>query len=521
LAPRLVVVLAIVAVGIGGTSAGASTRSARPVTGGTFTFLKGAEQNVGWDPINLLGVPFNGEVPGSFAIYDWLLYEDPVTLKLVPRLAESLTTSDGGKTWTLKLRPNVKFSDGTALDAAAVQFNWARIADPVNKASSAVVAQQIQTMDVVDPLTLRVILKAADPNFNRRVAYGLYAIASPTALKSEGADFGTHPVGAGPFILKEWIRDSQQTYVRNPNYWEKGRPYLDSVVVKIVRDDIQKWNTVQTGGANGLIVFNTPQGHEWAATPGFQHTYMSAAGGGWGLNFNNSKPPFNDVRLRQAVAMAIDRVAFNKATRDKSWLVNTLEAPGSPYYNPKLKLPAYDLAGAQKLIDQIVADQGGKPISVTMQVFDVPYILNDAQVIQASLQKLKNLEVKLEVLSTTTLTARFLSGDYQFFVSSIRWTDPTIGMVDAYQSTGSTNARFLRYKSSEADAAAGKLASATTTAEKTAAHDDLARIVLRDVPNLALTQFQSIQVYDKTVHNYNNFFDAIPLLDQVWLSKAK
>ena len=116
--------------------------------------------------------------------------------------------------WTLTLRPGVKFSDGTPYDAAAVEFNWAR--DKASTSALAGAAGLIKSMKVVSPTTLQVTLVAPDSSFNRTVAQQLLFIASPAAIKKEGASFGTHPVGAGPFILNSWVRNSQKSFARQP-----------------------------------------------------------------------------------------------------------------------------------------------------------------------------------------------------------------------------------------------------------------------------------------------------------------
>ena len=112
-------------------------------------------------------------------------------------------------------------------------------------------------------------------------------------------------MGAGPFVLKEWTKDVQQTYVRNDKYWETGHPYLDGLVVKFVLDDSQRLNTIQTGGGN-VGVFFDPAYAGTAQQAKLKTITMSMPGGGWGLIFNNAAP-FNDVRLRQAMALGIDR----------------------------------------------------------------------------------------------------------------------------------------------------------------------------------------------------------------------
>ena len=158
-----------------------------------------------------------------------------------------MTTTDG-KVWTLKLRAGVKFSDGTSYDAAAVKFNWERHADPANASMYASTAQAL-TSEVVDPLTLKVTLSAVNGQFPRILSIQLNYIGSPTAIRAAGsqAAYNTKPVGAGPFMLKEWVRDSQMTFVRNPSYWNAPRPYVDTLVLKSVIPEDQRLNSFKAG----------------------------------------------------------------------------------------------------------------------------------------------------------------------------------------------------------------------------------------------------------------------------------
>jgi peptide/nickel transport system substrate-binding protein len=243
-----------------------------------------------------------------------------------------MTTSDNGTTWTLKLRPNVKFSDGTAFDAAAVQFNWKRLADPATKALTASTAKQIQSMTVVDPVTLQVTLATPDLFFDHRVAGNLAWIASPTALQSEGTNFGTHPVGAGPFLMTNWVPNSQYTFARNPNYWEPGQPYLDNLIIKVITDPATAYNTFKAGGANATQMFD-PQFIGQAKQDGFDAMVSVAAGGGEGIMLNTSKPPFDNLLARQIIDQAINRDQFNKARRngDSQFVLSSMNTQNSPF----------------------------------------------------------------------------------------------------------------------------------------------------------------------------------------------
>jgi peptide/nickel transport system substrate-binding protein len=515
--PLVVAVVVVVSVVLAGPSTGASTRAAQPAHGGTLNLVWSVDVT-NWDPINTQGVP-NFESPGMFALYDNLFYVDPATLQLQPRLGLSLTTPDNGATWTLKLRPNVKFSDGTAFDAEAVRFNWARIADPATNARSAASAVVIQSMEVVDPLTLRVTLKSADPNWNQRVAYNLQYIVSPTAMKSLGAAaFGLKPVGAGPFLLKDWVAQSTSTFVRNPNYWEKGRPYLDELVIKQIPDDSQRYNTMTTGGGDVTLEGTyqniqqfRQQPSKWAIeqTPG--------NGGGWAMGMNTQAAPFNDVRVRQALSLVLDSAEIVQRANagDHDAVVTTVDRKGTPFYDPKLKLPKTDPAAAQKLIDAYVADNGGKPVQFTYLAFPTPALTRVAETIQAILSsKLKNVDMKIEVLGSLEVVARYRARNYQAASFGVRWIDPAIDVANTFLSTSALN--FFRFNNPAVDTAARQLLTAPDLKTKAQAHHTIIENVLKDVPVIWLYRFQIFSVDNKSVvKNWNLYYDIRPLLDQV------
>jgi peptide/nickel transport system substrate-binding protein len=515
------VLLGLALVTVGTSAAAASTdRAAGPQRGGTMTIIKSAEQSGGQDPIFYLGHPSPATQAGQdFAIYDALFMYDSESLKLVPRLATSMTTSDGGTTWTLKLRPNVKFSDGTTFDAAAVQFNWQRIADPANKSPNISAANVVQAYQVVDPTTLRVTLKSADPNWNQTVASKLAWIGSPTAIKAEGAGFGAKPVGAGPFILKEWVRDDHYTFVRNPNYWEKGRPYLDEVDFKVITDTNAAYNTFKSGAANLFYLYD-PLVAGQAQQDGYKEIPWIPNGGGQSLTMNNAKAPFNDVRVRQAVDLALDREAFNKTRRfsSKQFLMTSIDLPGSPFYDKNIAVPKYDLAAAQKLIDQVVQETG-KPVSFTLNAFTTPYLSQDAELVQAQLAKLKNVDVKLETLASSVGIARYTGGDYQvFYLGSPRWSEPTTDFYSSFFTGNSQNT--ARYSNPTVDAWLTQLKTAADQKTRVQLVHDVEKQVLKDAPVVWYTRIVHYQVLDKSVQDYVSY-STDPLLDSVWIKSKR
>jgi peptide/nickel transport system substrate-binding protein len=503
-----------------GTSANttAAGSAGTPKLGGTLTIIKGTEQAAGWDPIKFLPVPTNSPTLIDFAVYDSLFYEDPTTTNLVPRLGMSLTSPDNGATWTLKLRPNVKFSDGTPFDASAVQFQWQRIADPANHALTASAAREVQTSTVVDPVTLHVALKNPDLVFNHRVAQDLNWIASPTAVKSQGANYGTHPVGAGPFLLQNWVLNSQYTLVKNPNYWEQGHPYLDQIIIKVIPDQAQGYNTFKAGGGNVIQLFD-PQAIDQAKTDGYNVTPGIATGGGWAMGFNNSKPPFDNPLARKAMDLAINRDQFLQSRRsgDPYFAIPTIDKKGSPFYDPTITPNRYDPAQAQKYVDQYVA-QVGHPLQFTYSAFVTPYLTQDAEQLQAQISQLKNVQMKLNIESSTQLIKDFNAGNFQAYESGVRWNVPAIDMVNWLLSTSNLN--YNRYSNPDADAALRQLLTTSDVKTEIPLAHKVEKDVLNDSGVAWYAQFTSATAIDKAVKNYQIYFDQQSLLDNVWLSNG-
>lgn len=520
---RLVAVVTVAGVVLGGAAASASSGAAKPQTGGTLNLVFNADPS-GMDPILMQGVPNISPAMAAVSIFDELFFTDPATLKLKPKIATGMTTSDKGLIWTMKLRSGVRFSDGTPFDAAAVQYNWQRIADPVNKAFSAQYAQQIATMEVVDPLTLKITLKAADPYFDQQAARHLTSIGSPTAIKANPAAFSTKPVGAGPFLLKEWVRAVSVTYVRNPDYWQKGKPYVDEIVTRQIIDDVARYNTLTTSGAQAALEGATQNVTQLRQDPQkWAVVNTPSNGGGYTFGMNLTKAPFTDLRLRQALSLVLDsaEIVQRASFGDETTIVKTIDEDFSPFYNPKIKLPKSDPVAAQKLIDAVVAEQGGRPVQFTYMILGVQTHQRIGEAMQAIItSKLKNIEMKLETVATSVGSARQASGDFQATLLGVRWTDPAIDLPNTFRSTSALN--YARYTNATVDTALNQLTSTTDQKARTQAHETIIQTVLKDVPVIWITRFQSYYTYDKTqLKGWHMFYELRPVIEDVWLAKPK
>jgi peptide/nickel transport system substrate-binding protein len=465
----------------GGGSASAANNN-KPVKGGTLTWSGGCN-NPKLDPA--VAVATNASCGAEMTpIYDVLLYEDPTDgFKIKYKLAESLTTKDGIN-WVLKLRPNLKFTDNTPLDAAAVKSIWERHKDPAVRSTQSAQVANIASMTAADPTTLNITLTTAQSSFPRTVARNLEWIPSPTAIAKYGTSYGTSPettVGAGPYILKQWLKDSQLSYDKNPDYYDAPKPYPDHLVYLVNSDLAGLYNTFKSGQAQGTLVGTTTM--DQAKADGVNVVLTPSTGVPDVRMLNVTIEPFNNPKVRQAMNYAIDPKALNatfysgKATQLKK---NYLIPEGTPYFNSKMVFPSYDPKKAQALFDE-VAKETGKPVEIKHLGAggSCPY----GEAIQTILSKYQNVKVSPECLVVTDYVTQIQQKKFQYAL----WVcpgniaaDPDPGLYDCFQSQSRTN--ITGYSNPELDAALAEGRSAGTTKERKAAYDKVQEILVKDLP---------------------------------------
>jgi 4-phytase/acid phosphatase/peptide/nickel transport system substrate-binding protein len=203
--------------------------------GGSITV--GLELDIpGFDPVKV-GVFDTAAGTAAAAIFDTLTTLDDKGVAQ-PKLALSWTPSGDFKTWTFKLRPGVKFHDGTPFNAQAVKENYDRQKDPANKCRCAFYIAFLHDVQAPDELTA--VFNLNDPSVNLPAIISVqssnFVVQSPTAWKTKGDDYSRNPVGTGPYIPKSWTAGDRLVLEKNPDYWDKDRVYLDRIIVKPLPD---------------------------------------------------------------------------------------------------------------------------------------------------------------------------------------------------------------------------------------------------------------------------------------------
>ncbi|GGL12310.1 ABC transporter substrate-binding protein [Nocardia jinanensis] len=402
---------------------GAGTKSSpgavgEPEFGGSITLMTNKDPRI-LDP----GVMSNqGPQDGALgnALYGQLVASDATTGEITPELAESLTSQDGS-TWTLTLRDGLVFSDGSPFGADAVAFGWDRMKDPTLGALDGGHAAGIVSTTVLSPTTLRIDLVAPTMQFGRTVAAtALNWIASPAALRAGPRAFDNAPIGAGPFVLQRWVRGGALDLVKNPNYFDAPKPYLDTLRIVPTADQNQRFASLQSGAAQ--VIFEPTRLNEQRARDAGMTPIVVEHSGGIIYALNNARGPFSDVRARKAVSAAIDLEQFNLIRSGVPDDPDTLFVDSSPFYDPDKKIHVHDPVLAQKLLDELAAE--GKPLSFSITAYSTPESQRGSQALQAQLLRFDNIEVTVESMDFAGLAARLNSGDYDMSITGMNGTDP-------------------------------------------------------------------------------------------------
>ncbi|NUU26333.1 MAG: ABC transporter substrate-binding protein, partial [Streptomycetaceae bacterium] len=415
-------------------------------------------------------------------------------------------------TWTLKLRPNVQFSDGTPLDAAAVKTNWEMHADPATQSLHRAAAGGLTTR-VVDPLTLSITPPAPNANFDRMVAQELTYIESPLQLAKGPDAYGSQPVGAGPFVLRSWSRGSQQVYARNPTYWQKdkGLPHLDGFTVKNVPDIQQQLSSVKSGQAD-IFTSSDPALLDRGARDA--NAAVLKVDGGQYFLFNTTRPPFNDPRARRAVALAMDPADIPKTLNNGYLPAQGIFAASSPFFDPAQAQPKPDRAEAQRLFNELAAE--GKKVDFTYLIPQNPSSQKTAEFMQSRLQQYANVSMRIDSLEIGAYTVRMaIQKDFQAVLSQ-RWIcDPEPQMFQAFQSRSPQN--FGGWSNPAADQALVTARGSADPAVRKQAYGELQKAYAQDLPMWVYAEAVVGPIYNDKLTGVEVYNSGVLWMDRIGL----
>jgi peptide/nickel transport system substrate-binding protein len=510
IAGSALVVLA--ACGSGSPSSGSSTASGGPVHGGNLVFAN----------------PQDAQSMDESTVFDnnsiWILEQITQPLYTVtangkgtmPWLATGYTVSANGLTYTLTLRPGVKFSTGQAMTSADVKFSLEQTMAAA--AGWGYIDAAIKSVDDPTPSTVVLHLKYKWAPLLADLSLFANGIVPNNYGGKTAAQFYQAPIGTGPFKWDYWHKGQALKLVRNTYYWQKGLPYLNSVTWTDVPSDNTRELQIKGGQAQ------IDQFPSWAtvaslkATPGVTMTLFNSTETNY-LAFNEGVKPFQDVHVRRAISLAIDREAIIKAVLfGNGKPANSLFPPQVPYYDPATPGYQYNLAAAKQQMAQSTVPHGfTTTILIPAGNSDYATI---ATILQAELKPL-GITVNVQTLDPNTANANFQTLKYD--MSLTLWTmdipDPDELATFGLDPNSGAKSFFTLYDNPTV--VKDTHAAEVTTAP--AARQALYNIIQTDAAQDAFMAFLYYSPYPYvTTSNVHGFF-VTPLgnyhMQSVWLSK--
>ncbi len=380
-----------------------------PKPGGSLTFGLNAETN-GWSPV--LDEWAGSAYIVAGAIFDHLAEYNSKD-QPTPYLAQSITPNADFTVWTITMRSGILFQDGEKCDASAVAANF-----NAQRASALTgpVFQTVTGVKVVDPLTVQLTMNQPWSTFANTLTTQPGAMAAPQAMLNQKDGGVSHPVGTGPFTFSTWTPNSSLVVKKNPNYWRKGFPYLDSITFQVQTDTATRTASLETGSDDAIEQGDPGQIKALATeAQAGKLQFFTDSGLYQSESFqalNTAVAPFNDPLARQIVAYATDRVNLNKAVFQGVFKPATAPfGPGEPYYVPNTGNPAYDLTKAKQLEAQYEA-KNGHPLSFTMIVTPQATVQATGAFLQQAMKQ-AGVTMTLKPEDQVTLIQDVILGNYQ------------------------------------------------------------------------------------------------------------
>jgi peptide/nickel transport system substrate-binding protein len=453
------------------------------------------------------------------ALYDTLVYVDDAGV-VQPKLAESWEYAEDGMSITMKLREGVTFHDGTPFNAEAVKFNIDRIANPDTRSNRIQDVLDIASVEVLSEYSVRF-------NLARKSAVALPSLAaeggfmvSPTAAQASGEDFGRTPVGTGPFKFVDWPGAERLNLVKNENYWAKDAageqlPYLDKLTIRTVRQAAVASLELEAGTIHLASALPIRDAQRLSAAEGFEKLPALLLSQVM-VALNTTAEPFNDKRVRQAVAHAFDREQLSASIGLGEGLVLPLfVAPAEFAYDQNLTAYGYDPEKSKSLLKEAGIDRLSMSLSIIQREPDVQI----GQIMQAQAAA-AGIDLNLEILDRQAWLDK-VRVERKFDGAMLRAVFPKTDIDKTftfYFGRGLVTNYSLQedeFVFDSLDAARGEL----DQAKRKEIYSALSSHVLDESYFSFLFAFPSVDVVNTKVKNIKQDVNGVWFLEHAWLSE--
>lgn len=415
-------------------------------------------------------------------------------VKVQPDLAVSWTASADQTSWEFKLRPNVKFQHGKTLSAEDVVFTFRRIIDPATGSAGRSQLEVVDRVEAVDPATVRFTLKEPYANFADLLTGRQMRIVA----SDRGSDLKTNPSGTGPFRFVRYSPGDSVELVRNPDYYAADQVKLDRILLRIIPEAASRVAALRAGDID--LIWNLPLETIPDLKRNADIVIDSRPSATWdGLVMNNTKPPFNDVRVRRAVLLALDkRILVEFALNGQGAPTHSPIAPSDPSFNKDISFEP-DLVQAKRLLTEAGYPTGFK-IDLTVPVgraarerlgVATQQLLQPLG-IQVNVQRVPYNRYTAEIAGIAPLYVDGFFANVVIDAATYPW----------FSSKGSWNARMWHFNSPRVDAVLDEARRTSDPEKQHGLYREFQRYMVEDVPGVIAYVSNVATAYRSSVKNY-------------------
>ena len=452
------------------------------------------------------------------------LYGFDKDMKMLPVLAESYEANAAATEYVVHLRHGITFQDGAPFDATAVKTSFDRARDPANHLKRASLYAPIDHIDVVDPFTVKIVLKYPFGAFVYNLAHAAFGIMSPKAIAQYGKGVDRNPSGTGPYMFSSWQPDALKV-VKNPNYWKPGMPKVDSITIRIVPESGSRLAMLQTGEAQYIFPLPVEMAPAIEHSPTLDVISAKSIYARF-IALNTMRKPFDDIRVRQALNYAVDKQAFVKVVYNGFAvpLESCLPANLSGFVSQGAPWP-YDPAKAKALLAE-----AGYPNGFSSTIWG-----NNASLTQKAMQFLQQqfamvgVKVEVEPLEAGVAANKVWNvatpADATTLMGYVAWSAstgdadwglrPLLGGPDAFPPK-LFNIAYYSNPQVNADIKAGL--ETADAAKRAAAYKDAQAVIWKDAPWVFLTSDYNLSAKSKKLSGIYVLPDAQMLTEDAELT---
>ena len=446
------------------------------------------------------------------------LFDIDEKLNIVPQLATGYEWADD-KTLIVHLRSGVKFQDGEMLDAASVKYSLERHLTMQGSFRKSEISS-IDHVEVVDPATVRIVLKSPSGAFLAQLTDRAGMILPPKATEAAGKDFAAHPVCSGPFKFVERVPQDHVTLERFADYWDAKDIHFDKVVYQVLVDSSVRLANLKAGTVD-IVEYVAPTDAAAVKADPMLRLVVSDALGYFSITNNLANGPQADnpygqnALVRQALDLAIDRAALVNVVFNDMYSPTVQAVPASsPFYDGALKVPARDVAKAKALLKQ-----AGVPLPVKLDLltFNDPQVMQASEVIQ-SMAAEAGFDVHIQSMEFASSLAASQRGEYQAYMIGRSGRVDIDGNTYQFLHTGQGN-NASHYSNPMVDKLLDEGRSSEDPAKRKAIYDQMWPELRKDLPLTYLWTARNIVGMSAKLQGYRPVPDGMIRIQGMEMSK--